>query len=267
MIPLARVITTVPVNGTDAVHRITIGGSPTTGTFRLTWNGYVSGSIAWSATNNTLVANIQTGLDAIFGAGNTTAAAASLTAGVGTIDVTFGGSYGRAPQSVIIGYTTVGETVAFDGTIAIASQTTGVMADYRGASAGAQLIYTGGTYPVTYINTSNTLFAPNWKQASTTNALTAHAGGGQGSALALTAYINRVTTVGTAADSVKLPSAKAGASVVVINAAAANAMNVFPTSGDAINALAADAALSVAANKTVLFVCAVDGTWNSIVTA
>src|SRR5262249_51571665 len=54
------------------------------------------------------------------------------------------------------------------------------------------------------------------------NALTAHAGGGQGSALALTASINRVTTVATAADSVKLPAALAGQSIVVINAAAAN---------------------------------------------
>jgi hypothetical protein len=78
---------------------------------------------------------------------------------------------------------------------------------------------------------------------------------------------NRVTTVGTAADSVKLPAALAGDQVVVINAAAANAMAVFPGTGDAINALSANASLSVAANKTVLFYCAVAGTWNSILTA
>lgn len=102
---------------------------------------------------------------------------------------------------------------------------------------------------------------------SATNAITAHAGGGQGSAVALTTQINRVTTVGTAADSVKLPAATAGKYIVVINAAAANAMNCFPASGDAINALTADTALSIAANKTVVFYCAVAGTWNSVVTA
>ena len=40
---------------------------------------------------------------------------------------------------------------------------------------------------------------------SVANALTAHSGGGQGSALALTASLNRVTTVAAAGDSVALP--------------------------------------------------------------
>jgi hypothetical protein len=79
--------------------------------------------------------------------------------------------------------------------------------------------------------------------------------------------IHRVTTVGSAADAVRLPKAVNGRVLVVVNAAAANAMGVFPDKGDAINALAADAVYSVAANKAVLFVCAVDGTWNTILTA
>lgn len=102
---------------------------------------------------------------------------------------------------------------------------------------------------------------------STANALTAHAGGGQAAALQLSAGINRVTTVATAADSVKLPAAKAGAQIVVINADAADSMNVFPATGDAINALAANAAFAMAANKTAIFFCAVDGIWNSVLTA
>lgn len=102
---------------------------------------------------------------------------------------------------------------------------------------------------------------------SAANALTAHAGGGQGSALALTKQINRVTTVASAGDSVKLPASAAGQFVVVVNAAAANAMDCFPASGEAINALSANTALSIAANKTVVFFCAVAGTWNSILTA
>lgn len=102
---------------------------------------------------------------------------------------------------------------------------------------------------------------------SRANALTAFAGGGQGSALQLAAEINRVTTVATAGDSVKLPVSAAGMSVVVINAAAANAMDCFPATGEVINALSANTALSIAANKCVAFFCAVAGTWNSIVTA
>jgi hypothetical protein len=104
-------------------------------------------------------------------------------------------------------------------------------------------------------------------QASVANGLTAHAGGGQGSALALTASINRVTTVATAADSVSLPPSLPGLAITVINAAAANSLNVFPVSGDAINALSANTAFAMAANKTATFYCAVAGTWNSNLTA
>jgi len=99
------------------------------------------------------------------------------------------------------------------------------------------------------------------------NAITAHAGGGQGAAFALTKAVSRVTIVATATDSVVLPAAVAGKSMTVINAAAANAMDVYPAVGEAINALAVDTKLSIAANKTVMFICAVNGTWNSLVTA
>lgn len=101
---------------------------------------------------------------------------------------------------------------------------------------------------------------------SATSALTALAGGAQ-AGTALQYAINRITTVTSAADSVQLPPAKAGMERIVINAAAANAMAVFPATGDAINALTADASISVAANKTIMFFCAVDGTWNSVLTA
>lgn len=108
--------------------------------------------------------------------------------------------------------------------------------------------------------------ASGYFYASTADALTAFAGGGQASATQLAKAINRVTIVATAGDSVKLPVSAAGMGVVVINASA-NAMDVFPSSGQAINALAADTAISVAANKTIKFYCAVTGTWNSILTA
>lgn len=100
--------------------------------------------------------------------------------------------------------------------------------------------------------------------SSTANAITARAGGGQALATALTATYNRVTTVATAADSVLLPAAVAGTRVVVFNAAAANSMNVFPATGAAINALAANTAFAVAAGRGAEFVCCVDGTWNTV---
>lgn len=130
--------------------------------------------------------------------------------------------------------------------------------------ATGSLTLTAGSLTLT---AGSIIMTAGYYRSSVANALTAHAGGGQASALQLAREVNRVTTVGSAGDSVKLPVSVAGMQVVVINAAAANAMDVFPSSGEQINALGADTALSVAANSTVLFVCAVAGQWNTIVTA
>jgi hypothetical protein len=102
---------------------------------------------------------------------------------------------------------------------------------------------------------------------STQDNLTALAGGGQTGATQINSMNARVTTVATAADSVVLmPSAK-GLIVYVTNAAAANSMNVFPASGDKINALSANAAFAVAAGKTCAFVCYTAGQWHSLLSA
>lgn len=101
---------------------------------------------------------------------------------------------------------------------------------------------------------------------SAADSLTALAGGGQPGATAITTQIARFTTVGTAADSALLPTSIAGLEVTVINAAASNSMNVFPKSGDKINALSANAAFAVAANKTCTFYCVTAGQWHTQLT-
>jgi len=127
-------------------------------------------------------------------------------------------------------------------------------------------ILTSNSATTQTIATGNLAMTVGYLQQSAVNGLTALAGGAQ-AGTALTRQINRVTTVATAADSVQLPAAIAGRVVTVINAAAANAMAVFPQTGEIINALAANASISVAANKVITFYCAVNGTWNSQLTA
>ena len=102
---------------------------------------------------------------------------------------------------------------------------------------------------------------------SAANALTAHAGGGQASALALTANVNRVTTVATAADSVKLIPATVGAVQIVFNKAASNALQVFGAGTDTINGVATGTGVSLTAGKGALYACAVAGAWDQILTA
>jgi hypothetical protein len=103
-------------------------------------------------------------------------------------------------------------------------------------------------------------------QQSVANAITARAGGGQALATALTARANRITVCATIADSVKLPLATVGARVTVFNKGA-QSCNVFPQTGQFINALAVNTAYALAATKGAEFFCMVAGTWDTILTA
>jgi len=96
--------------------------------------------------------------------------------------------------------------------------------------------------------------------------VTAKAGGGQSGATQITGNITRVATVATTGDSILLPTALAGMQFTVINAGA-NSLNVFPATGDAINALGANNAFAIAATKVVTFYCGTQGFWNTILTA
>src|SRR5260370_26016464 len=107
---------------------------------------------------------------------------------------------------------------------------------------------------------------------STQDSITAFAGGGQASGVLITGAQARITTVATAADSVRLPPAVAGMEITLTNDATANACNVFPSSqaqggvsgGDKINAVAQNGAfsLTVAAGPTI-FYCFTTGSWRT----
>jgi hypothetical protein len=75
--------------------------------------------------------------------------------------------------------------------------------------------------------------------------ITAHAGGGNANATLLNGWLNTITTVATAADSVMLPPGYAGAEITVINHGAA-ACQVFgfqsSSPGDVVTDLIAPAA-------------------------
>lgn len=133
---------------------------------------------------------------------------------------------------------------------------------------GAVLGQQGSALTGTNTQHQNEGFRVGMLQVARQSAITAFAGGGQASATQLVFGLNRVSTVASAADSVKLPVCDtAGKVVIVINAAAANAMNVYGQTGETINALSANTALSVAANKVIVFVCGSTGAWYSLLTA
>lgn len=107
---------------------------------------------------------------------------------------------------------------------------------------------------------------------SVSDALTAHAGGTQAAALALTSKFNVVSTVATAGDSVKLPPAVVGLTVIVVNADSADSMQVFGAGTDTINGVATATGVSQAAGTLVVYRCNAAGKWitgatTSLVTA
>lgn len=119
---------------------------------------------------------------------------------------------------------------------------------------------------VVYVTGASNTAGWNPPMYSAASGLTAHAGGGQANATAITTQVAQFSTVATLNDSSVLPKALAGMRIVVMNSGAAS-MNVFPASGETINALSANTAFAVANGKTAMFVSPVNGKWFSILTA
>ena len=118
----------------------------------------------------------------------------------------------------------------------------------------------GATGTVVLEELTNVFDLPQRYDANTT--ITAFATGGQGSATALTGEFNNVTTCATASDSVALPAAAAGLKVTVKNSGA-TALAVFPATGDAINALAANLSVDIAVNGQMTFRAIDATTWET----
>jgi hypothetical protein len=95
---------------------------------------------------------------------------------------------------------------------------------------------------------------------SATDNITAHAGGGQTSATQLTTELNKVTTVTTAGDSIKLPVSAPGLTVVVINKTL-NSMQVFGTGTDTIDDSPTATGVSQMQGSVVIYACTTAGAW------
>lgn len=154
----------VPGAGTDEVQTLTIGGTPTGGTFKLSYGGLVTAAITWSATNNTLRDNVDAALEALasIGTGGVTTAVGTMTAGIGTLTITFAGNLGKraVPTIAVVSNSMTGTAP----TIAVAETTPGVDAFGLGAAVGALAVDT--TNAKLYINTGTAL-APTWTVVGT----------------------------------------------------------------------------------------------------
>jgi hypothetical protein len=150
-----------PAAGTDEVQTLTIDADG--GTFKLAFEGRQTAAISWSATNNTLRDNVDAALEALsnIGTGGVTVAVGTMTAGVGTLTITFAGNLGKRAVATI---TVADNSLTGTGTLTVEETTPGVDATFRGIVKGA--IVQDTTNGVAYINTGTAL-APTWTKVGT----------------------------------------------------------------------------------------------------
>lgn len=151
----------VPSAGTSQVDTLTIDA--TGGTFKLSAGGQVTAAISWSATNNTLVANIDAALEALstVGTGGVTTAVGTMTAGVGTITLTSAGNL--AAKALPGFYTVYSNSLTGTATCSIpgTSGTPGVDASFRGMALKGAIVL-DSTNGKEYINSGTNSLVQVW---------------------------------------------------------------------------------------------------------
>lgn len=123
--------------------------------------------------------------------------------------------------------------------------------------AAASFVMTEGAATINGVKTFGSI-----AELKATDAITAFSGGGQGSAVALTSQVNRITVCAADGDSVALPTAVPGQLIEVANIGATYA-DVFPISGDLIDSLSVDIAVSLPPGESIIFTCSVALKWKS----
>lgn len=160
----------VPSSGTSEIDTLTIQSGTASGTFTIAVAGSrTSAQIAWSATNATLVANVDAALESLptIGTGGVTAAVGTMTAGIGTITITFTGKNAKRDMPAL----TVGTDTLIASTptpnpsdATITTTTPGVEATFRTAEPGTLLVDT--VTPDLYINDGTVVGNPTWTKVS-----------------------------------------------------------------------------------------------------
>jgi hypothetical protein len=154
-----------PSAGTSEIQTLELSGTPTGGTFKLAFDGFTTAAITWTAVDNTLIAAIDAALEALpnVGTAGVTVADGTLTAGIGTVSITFGGNLAKLALPLI----TVADDslVGVDAAVAVTEATPGVTADFRGSKKGA--IVTDTTNGIVYVNTGTTGLNPTWTKVGT----------------------------------------------------------------------------------------------------
>lgn len=124
--------------------------------------------------------------------------------------------------------------------------------------------------PVSGLSSSSTLTAAAaLKLSGIETGLTAHAGGGQAVALALsgTKSVHNIATVSSASDSVSLPAATGSGAFHFVKNSGAAQLQLYGSGTDTIDGVATGTGVALANGKTRICVDVAAGAWQSILGA
>ena len=150
-------IESAPVDGTNEQQSVTVNGGPTGGTFRLTFQGFITGTIVYNAS----AAVVQAALEAIDSIGS--GGVLVTGAGGGPWTVQFTGNLGKLAIGTLLALTDNLLTGGAAPTVAIAETVPGVTATQRGSELGTTLVDLANGLVYQNIGTA---LAPTWNKAN-----------------------------------------------------------------------------------------------------
>jgi hypothetical protein len=241
-------------------------------------------AVSWSAGAETF--SFETGSGSVVRGTTPTIASATLTSPTATGAIAFTGTTSQAAQfatSQTTGNTTIcssqtSGTLILGGASGTGIQTIGRSTVNQTTNIQAGATASGSTKAINIgtegLSGSTTNIAIGSAVAGATSRTTLNgivinsitdginaAGTTQGTAKALTTNINNVTVVTAAAAGVILPTAVAGMRILVRNSDSADTLSIYPATGGTINALAANAAFTLAAGSTIELMATTTTQW------
>jgi hypothetical protein len=181
---------------------------------------------------------------------STTTLGTSATTGTTTI----GGT--SQTGAITVGQSTAAQTLNLSTGATASGSTKTIAIGTAGLSGSTTAINIGSA--VSGATSTTTL---NGLVIDSISAAVSAAGTTQGTATGLVSNINNVTVVTAAAAGVRLPTAVAGMRILIRNSDSADTLSIYPATGGTINALAANAAFTLAAGSTIELMATTTTQW------
>jgi hypothetical protein len=182
----------------------------------------------------------------------------SSTTALGTAATTGTTTIGGTSQTgaITVGQSTVSQTTNIQAGATASGSTKTVNIGTAGVSGSTTTISIGSA--VSGATSTTTL---NGLVIDSISAAVSAAGTTQAGATGLVSNINNVTVVTAAAAGVRLPTAVAGMRILIRNSDSADTLSIYPATGGTINALAANAAFTLAAGSTIELMATTTTQW------